>query len=229
MASFRIEDILARPHGPASHSSGRSSESGSGIGVPTPIPSYQQLSFGVEQILSRHDNEQREPRLPLLGAYSVVPNTCDHLHATYWTSPYFTAHPQPFLCGSLLHPTCDTCHTHSPYSYSSISGIYRDYSATVLNKTIPGQVLPGQPKPRKPRRPWTRAVFSNLQRKGLEKRFQLQKYLTKADRHQLASMLGLSDNQVKVWFQNRRMKWRQDARETVASGSSEETTERSEQ
>ena len=108
-------------------------------------------------------------------------------------------------------------------------GIYGDYSATVLNKTIPGQVLPGQPKPRKPRRPWTRAVFSNLQRKGLEKRFQLQKYLTKADRHQLASMLGLSDNQVKVWFQNRRMKWRQDARETVASGSSEETTERQEQ
>ena len=53
-------------------------------------------------------------------------------------------------------------------------------------------------------------MFSNLQRKGLEKRFQVQKYLTKGDRHQLASMLGLSDNQVKVWFQNRRMKWRQE-------------------
>ncbi|EDO42443.1 predicted protein, partial [Nematostella vectensis] len=67
-----------------------------------------------------------------------------------------------------------------------------------------------------------RAVFSNLQRKGLEKRFQVQKYLTKADRHQLASMLGLTDNQVKVWFQNRRMKWRQDARETVTGTGDEE-------
>ena len=74
----------------------------------------------------------------------------------------------------------------------------------------PQNALYSQVKQRKPRRPWTRAVFSNLQRKGLEKRFQVQKYLTKADRHQLASMLGLSDNQVKVWFQNRRMKWRQE-------------------
>jgi len=79
------------------------------------------------------------------------------------------------------------------------------------------QAIYGQTRPRRPRRPWTRAVFSNLQRKGLEKRFQVQKYLTKADRHQLASMLGLSDNQVKVWFQNRRMKWRQEAREAVTS------------
>ena len=115
-----------------------------------------------------------------------------------------------------------------PLIYESIYlsfclALYSDYNSAVISKSqLTGQPLAGQPKPRKPRRPWTRAVFSNLQRKGLEKRFQVQKYLTKADRHQLASMLGLSDNQVKVWFQNRRMKWRQEARETVASGSSEE-------
>lgn len=85
MASFRIEDILARPHGPASHSSGRSSESGSGIGVPTPIPSYQQLSFGVEQILSRHDNEQREPRLPLLGKRFKEAKQCSSNHEFFCT------------------------------------------------------------------------------------------------------------------------------------------------
>ncbi|XP_044748434.1 H2.0-like homeobox protein [Coccinella septempunctata] len=60
----------------------------------------------------------------------------------------------------------------------------------------------------KRKRSWSRAVFSNLQRKGLERRFQLQKYITKPDRRQLAATLGLTDAQVKVWFQNRRMKWR---------------------
>jgi Homeobox domain. len=50
----------------------------------------------------------------------------------------------------------------------------------------------------KRKRSWSRAVFSNLQRKGLEKRFQLQKYITKPDRRQLAATLGLTDAQVNV-------------------------------
>ncbi len=47
----------------------------------------------------------------------------------------------------------------------------------------------------KRKKSWTRAVFSNLQRKGLEKRFQIQKYITKPDRRQLAASLGLTDAQ----------------------------------
>jgi len=50
----------------------------------------------------------------------------------------------------------------------------------------------------KKKRSWSRAVFSNLQRKGLEKRFEVQKYVTKPDRRQLAAMLGLTDAQVCV-------------------------------
>lgn len=50
----------------------------------------------------------------------------------------------------------------------------------------------------KRKKSWTRAVFSNLQRKGLEKRFQMQKYITKPDRRQLAASLGLTDAQVSV-------------------------------
>ncbi|XP_059611104.1 H2.0-like homeobox protein [Phlebotomus argentipes] len=60
----------------------------------------------------------------------------------------------------------------------------------------------------KRKRSWSRAVFSNLQRKGLEIAFGGQKYITKPDRRKLAARLGLTDAQVKVWFQNRRMKWR---------------------
>ncbi|XP_016842123.1 histone-lysine N-methyltransferase 2D [Nasonia vitripennis] len=78
----------------------------------------------------------------------------------------------------------------------------------------------------KPRRGMMRrAVFSDLQRRGLEKRFQLQKYISKPDRKKLAEKLGLKDSQVKIWFQNRRMKWRNSKeRELLASGGSREQT-----
>lgn len=60
-------------------------------------------------------------------------------------------------------------------------------------------------------RPWCRPVFTQLQRRGLEKRFQVAKYVTKRERLQIGAMLGLSETQVKVWFQNRRTKWRHEA------------------
>lgn len=41
-----------------------------------------------------------------------------------------------------------------------------------------------------------RAVFSDVQRKTLEKMFQKQKYISKPDRKKLASKLGLKDSQV---------------------------------
>ncbi|XP_063988906.1 uncharacterized protein LOC135168543 [Diachasmimorpha longicaudata] len=70
-----------------------------------------------------------------------------------------------------------------------------------------------------------RAVFSDTQRRGLEKRFQLQKYINKPERKKLAERLGLKDSQVKIWFQNRRMKWRNTKeRELMASGGSREQT-----
>ncbi|XP_050422180.1 homeobox protein DBX2-like [Adelges cooleyi] len=53
-----------------------------------------------------------------------------------------------------------------------------------------------------------RAVFTAEQKDWLEYYFQMEKYITKANRNELASALGLADSQVKVWFQNRRMKWR---------------------
>lgn len=48
----------------------------------------------------------------------------------------------------------------------------------------------------KRKRSWSRAVFSQLQRKGLEIQFQIQKYITKPDRRKLAARLGLTDAQV---------------------------------
>lgn len=55
----------------------------------------------------------------------------------------------------------------------------------------------GRGKPR--RGMMRRAVFSDLQRKGLERRFQIQKYISKPDRKKLAEKLGLKDSQVRVF------------------------------
>ncbi|KAK3745539.1 hypothetical protein QZH41_012457 [Actinostola sp. cb2023] len=129
--------------------------------------------------------------------------------------------PLTFGVESLLSPRPSAGYAASRYGNPDIYTHYAT-SSTTSSQQYSQDDSTGQSKTRRPRRPWTRAVFSNLQRKGLEKRFEVQKYLTKTDRHQLASMLGLSDNQVKVWFQNRRMKWRQDARESVTSTNTEE-------
>uniref|UniRef100_UPI00398ED0B4 homeobox protein DBX2-like n=1 Tax=Pristiophorus japonicus TaxID=55135 RepID=UPI00398ED0B4 len=70
-----------------------------------------------------------------------------------------------------------------------------------------------------------RVVFSEEQRKALEKTFQKQKYISKTDRKKLATHLGLKDSQVKIWFQNRRMKWRNTKeREQLTQGCSLEQT-----
>ncbi|CAF1008703.1 unnamed protein product [Rotaria sordida] len=52
----------------------------------------------------------------------------------------------------------------------------------------------------------SRAAFSHAQVIELERRFAQQKYLSSTERAELASLLSLQEQQVKIWFQNRRYK-----------------------
>jgi len=58
------------------------------------------------------------------------------------------------------------------------------------------------------KRKMIRPTFSGSQIFALEKTFEQQKYLAGPERARLAYTLGMSESQVKVWFQNRRTKWR---------------------
>ncbi|ETN84054.1 homeobox domain protein [Necator americanus] len=51
-----------------------------------------------------------------------------------------------------------------------------------------------------------RVLFTQRQVSELEERFKKQRYVTASEREELASSLGLSATQVKIWFQNRRYK-----------------------
>ncbi|XP_060033501.1 homeobox protein DBX1 [Erinaceus europaeus] len=114
-----------------------------------------------------------------------------------------------------------------PYFEGSFQPFIRSYfPASSSAVPIPGTFswpLAARGKPR--RGMLRRAVFSDVQRKALEKMFQKQKYISKPDRKKLAAKLGLKDSQVKIWFQNRRMKWRNSKeRELLSSGGCREQT-----
>lgn len=51
-----------------------------------------------------------------------------------------------------------------------------------------------------------RVLFTKAQIYELERRFRQQRYLTAAEREQLARMISLTPTQVKIWFQNHRYK-----------------------
>lgn len=102
-------------------------------------------------------------------------------------------------------------HAHSPEARAVAVG--SEESGGVGLPASPGS--PGSPRPRrrraesscaKPRR--ARTAFTYEQLVALENKFRATRYLSVCERLNLALSLSLTETQVKIWFQNRRTKWK---------------------
>lgn len=58
------------------------------------------------------------------------------------------------------------------------------------------------------RRKKARTTFTGRQIFELEKLFEVKKYLSSGERADMAKLLNVTETQVKIWFQNRRTKWK---------------------
>ncbi|KAK8405778.1 hypothetical protein O3P69_001930 [Scylla paramamosain] len=72
-------------------------------------------------------------------------------------------------------------------------------------------------KGKKMRKP--RTIYSSLQLQQLNKIFQRTQYLSLPERAELAAKLGLTQTQVKIWFQNRRSKYKKMMKAAQTGGS----------
>ncbi|KAM4694680.1 H2.0-like homeobox protein isoform 1-T1 [Discoglossus pictus] len=198
----RLSPLSYQPHRVAGISNNHISGRMPGSCASQPAPSSKDLKFGIDRILSSDFDPNMKEGNTLRDLTSLITTSrqAGGVHAPLMQSSagHFFASLDPNNEASNIlghiHPNQRGSGQH--HFQDTFPGPY-----AVLTKDT-------MPQTYKRKRSWSRAVFSNLQRKGLEKRFEVQKYVTKPDRKQLAAMLGLTDAQVKVWFQNRRMKWR---------------------
>ncbi|GMT19393.1 hypothetical protein PFISCL1PPCAC_10690, partial [Pristionchus fissidentatus] len=135
------------------------------------------------------------------------------------SSLYAAATSNPYFFQQVNGSTATMASPYAGYSYqnfptsaaatynSSPFGMYTNNGGSpddMSTKILEGCEVKVNSKGKKVRKP--RTIYSSSQLASLSKRFKTHQYLALPDRAALAAELGLSQTQVKIWFQNRRSK-----------------------
>ncbi|XP_034050551.1 hematopoietically-expressed homeobox protein hhex [Thalassophryne amazonica] len=184
--------------------------------APTPLQAPQPTPFFIEDILGRSGASSAAPVAPTPTLPS--PNSSfSRLLPPYRTPIY---EPTP------IHPVLSLTGSVFPFHHNPRS--VGEYAHALLRHDPLGKPVLWTPFIQRPlhKRKGGQVRFSNEQTMELEKKFDMQKYLSPPERKRLAKLLQLSERQVKTWFQNRRAKWRRLKQENPQGGKREdETTE----
>ncbi|XP_054640958.1 homeobox protein BarH-like 1 [Dunckerocampus dactyliophorus] len=166
-----------------------------------PCRTHRYRSFMMEEILTDHqEHKVSAPTGELLkfGVNALLSTTAFHSHMVLKAD-------QTNLVKFSMSPLGPPLLSASPNLHAGAPSHHLPLDLHLLRAKV-DQGPDGSSKSKKGRR--SRTVFTELQLMGLEKRFEKQKYLSTPDRIDLAECLGLSQLQVKTWYQNRRMKWK---------------------